>query len=119
VFAAVLLALVADFFPFSPSTMIIVYEKDLFDYRHGEPPEHLLTVLRALDVRYSPSTSFISSRRVNQISDPYVLRILINQAHIESQILAPTRREAQEILQHLRSGGQAWSHDKFAVRVFP
>ena len=35
--------------------MIIVYEKDLFDYRHGEPPEHLVTVLRALDVRYSPS----------------------------------------------------------------
>ena len=99
--------------------MIIVYEKDLFDYRHGEPPEHLLTVLRALDVRYSPSPPLINSRRVNQVSDPYVLRILINQARIETQILAPTRREAQEILQNLRGGGQAWSQDKFAVRVFP
>jgi len=99
--------------------MIIVYEKDLFDYRHGEPPEHLLTVLRALDVRHSPS---LSTRKLtsckNQISDPHVLRILINQARIESQILAPTRREAQEILQRLRGGGQAWSHDRFAVRVF-
>lgn len=96
-----------------------MYEKDLFDYRHGEPPEHLLTVLRALDVRYSPSLPLINSRLVNQISDPYVLRILINQARIESQILAPTRREAQEILQNLRGGGHAWSQDKFAVRVFP
>lgn len=28
----------------------MIYEKDLFDYRNGEPPEHFLTVLRALDV---------------------------------------------------------------------
>jgi hypothetical protein len=98
--------------------MIIVYEKDLFDYRHGEPPENFLTVLRALDVRYSPSPSHIYSYYQKQISDPYVLRILINQARIESQILAPTRREAQEILQRLR-GGRAWSLDKFAVQVFP
>ncbi|KAF8157852.1 hypothetical protein B0H34DRAFT_706410 [Crassisporium funariophilum] len=86
----------------SPQTLIVIYEKDLFDYRHGEPPEHLLTVLRALD-----------------IADPYVLRILINQAHIETQILAPTRREAQVTLQGLRGGGSAWSLDRFSVRVFP
>ncbi|KAF9523413.1 hypothetical protein CPB83DRAFT_690784 [Crepidotus variabilis] len=81
--------------------LIVIYEKDNFDYRHGEPPEHILTVLRALD-----------------ISDPYVLRILINQARIESQILAPTRREGEASLRTLR-GGSAWTLDKFAVRVYP
>jgi len=30
--------------------MILIYEKDLFDYRQGEPPENYLTALRALDV---------------------------------------------------------------------
>jgi hypothetical protein len=29
----------------------MIYEKDLFEYRNGEPPENYLTVLRALDVR--------------------------------------------------------------------
>ena len=47
-----------------------------------------------------------------------MLRILINQAHIESQILAPTRREGQQMLMALR-GGNAWTLDKFTVRVFP
>ncbi|KAF9564177.1 P-loop containing nucleoside triphosphate hydrolase protein [Agrocybe pediades] len=84
-------------------TLIIIYEKDLFDFSRGEPRQGLLTVLRALE-----------------INDDYVLRILINQAHIESQILAPTRREAEGILRHdLRGGGQAFTLDKMAVRVFP
>ncbi|KAF9483584.1 P-loop containing nucleoside triphosphate hydrolase protein [Pholiota conissans] len=82
-------------------TIIIIFEKDLFDYRHGEPRENILTVLRALD-----------------ISDPHVLRILINQAHIEGQVLADTRKEAEEILKSTR-GGSAWSLDGFSVRVFP
>ena len=30
---------------------ILIYEKDMFDYRAGEPPEDKLTVLRALEVR--------------------------------------------------------------------
>ena len=34
----------------SGQLLIVIYEKDLFDYRSGEPPEHFLTVLRALDV---------------------------------------------------------------------
>jgi hypothetical protein len=29
---------------------IIISERDLFDFRSGEPPEKYLTVLRALDV---------------------------------------------------------------------
>ena len=30
---------------------IIISERDLFDYSSGEPPDHVLTVLRALEVR--------------------------------------------------------------------
>ena len=30
--------------------LIIIYEKDMFDYSSGEPPENMLTVLRALEV---------------------------------------------------------------------
>ncbi|CAA7262794.1 unnamed protein product [Cyclocybe aegerita] len=81
--------------------LILIYEKDLFDYRHGEPPQEFLTVLRALE-----------------ISDPYVTRILINQMHIESQVLAHTRKEGQQLLERLR-GGSAWTLDNFNVRVYP
>jgi hypothetical protein len=35
---------------FSGQLLIVIYEKDLFDYRKGEPPDNFLTVLRALDV---------------------------------------------------------------------
>ncbi|KAI0916775.1 hypothetical protein AcW1_007861 [Taiwanofungus camphoratus] len=82
--------------------MIVITEVDLFDYSRGEPPEQYLTVLRAL-----------------QISDPFVLRILINQAHIESTFLAPTRAEADRILLEVGRGGVAWSGDLFRVQRFP
>lgn len=32
--------------------LIFTFEKDMFDYSRGEPPENLLTVLRALEVRH-------------------------------------------------------------------
>ncbi|THV05189.1 P-loop containing nucleoside triphosphate hydrolase protein [Dendrothele bispora CBS 962.96] len=80
---------------------IIIYEKDMFDYSHGEPAPELPTVLRALD-----------------IADPYVLRILINQRQIERMFLGHTRREAENIL--ARAGhGIAWTADWFTVRRFP
>lgn len=56
---------------------------------------------------------------LRQINDPWVLRILINQAHIERQILADKRWEAEKTLKALRGGGNAWSLDGFGVRVFP
>ncbi|KAI6129762.1 hypothetical protein EDD16DRAFT_1689974 [Pisolithus croceorrhizus] len=56
---------------------IIISERDEFDYSSGEPPANVLTVLRALE-----------------ISDPYVLRILINQSNIERTVLAPNRKAA-------------------------
>jgi hypothetical protein len=34
----------------SHRTNIVVAEPDLFNYQAGEPPSHLLTVLRVLDV---------------------------------------------------------------------
>ncbi len=34
----------------SPNLLIFVAPKDIFDYSGGEPPAHMLTVLRALDV---------------------------------------------------------------------
>jgi hypothetical protein len=40
----------ADALIISTHTVIVIYEKDLFDYRQGEPPEELLTVLRSLEV---------------------------------------------------------------------
>ncbi|KAH9926088.1 P-loop containing nucleoside triphosphate hydrolase protein [Amylocystis lapponica] len=72
---------------------IVISEVDLFDYSAGEPPESFLTVLRALNV-----------------SDAYVLRILINQARIESTFLAPSP---------VGRGGVAWSADSFRVQRFP
>ncbi|PFH51262.1 hypothetical protein AMATHDRAFT_59575 [Amanita thiersii Skay4041] len=80
---------------------IIIHERDLFDYHSGEPPENVLTVLRALE-----------------ISDPHVLRILINVAHIERILLADTRKEGDFKLRELR-GGTAWTNDGFLVRVYP
>ncbi|PIL22905.1 hypothetical protein GSI_15601 [Ganoderma sinense ZZ0214-1] len=80
---------------------IIISEVDLFDYSEGEPPERYLTVLRALEV-----------------SDPYVLRQLINTAHIENQLLAPTRREADQLLLSLNGGGVALAADLYRVVRF-
>ena len=37
---------------FSTGILIIIFEKDMFDYKSGEPPENYLTVLRALEVRF-------------------------------------------------------------------
>jgi hypothetical protein len=36
----------------STGILIIIFEKDMFDYKSGEPPENYLTVLRALEVRF-------------------------------------------------------------------
>ncbi|KAF8879889.1 P-loop containing nucleoside triphosphate hydrolase protein [Gymnopilus junonius] len=80
---------------------ILVHQKDLFDYRSGEPPEDYLTVLRALN-----------------ITDPHVARIMINQQHIESRVLAHRRSEAQQMLKRI-GGGSAWSLDRMSIQVFP
>ncbi|KAI0755297.1 P-loop containing nucleoside triphosphate hydrolase protein [Daedaleopsis nitida] len=80
---------------------IIISEVDLFDFSEGEPPQNYLTVLRAIEV-----------------SDEYVLRQLVNNAHIESVLLAPTRAEADRMLMSLGTGGQAMSGDFYRVVRF-
>ena len=52
---------------------------------------------------------------ISQISDPYVLRQLVNTASIESILLAPTRREADDMLMALGSGGSAMAADLYRV----
>ncbi|KAG6919643.1 hypothetical protein DXG01_003507 [Tephrocybe rancida] len=82
--------------------LIIINSHDMFDYSRGEPPEQYLTVLRALE-----------------ISDPYVLRVLINIAKIERVLLTRTRPEAEQMLRAIR-GGVAWTSETcLNVRVFP
>jgi hypothetical protein len=55
---------------------------------------------------------------VSQISDPFVLRTLVNTAAIERTMLFDTRAEAAEVLGSLRNGGQAHTRDGFQVRNF-
>ncbi|KAH9936685.1 P-loop containing nucleoside triphosphate hydrolase protein [Fomitopsis serialis] len=81
---------------------IIISEVDLFDYSHGEPPPDILTVLRVLDV-----------------SDQYVLRVMINSASIESTYVARTRAQLDNILLGTGRGGFGWSADLYTVRRFP
>ncbi|KAI0700048.1 P-loop containing nucleoside triphosphate hydrolase protein [Cerioporus squamosus] len=80
---------------------IIIAEVDLFDFSEGEPPQGYLTILRALEV-----------------SNDYVLRQLVNTAHIESTLLAPTRAEADQMLMSLGTGGQAMAADLYRVVRF-
>ncbi|KAJ6508480.1 hypothetical protein C8R45DRAFT_816363 [Mycena sanguinolenta] len=85
----------------NPNISIHKFQPDLFDYSRGEPPADVLTVLRALE-----------------ISDPHVLRIMINKAGIEARVLAHKRVDAGPILAKMRSG-TAWTLDKFTVTRYP
>ncbi|KAI0061628.1 P-loop containing nucleoside triphosphate hydrolase protein [Artomyces pyxidatus] len=86
----------------NPGINIFVSEVDLFDYREGELDQRYFTVLRAIEV-----------------SDEYVLRILINQANIERTLLARTRKEADEQLKEIRGGGVGVAADMYRVRRYP
>ncbi len=66
-----------------------------------------------------PYTSSVSHSRYSQISDPFVLRILINQARIEKMFLAKTRREGEDMLRSYGRAGTAWTADGFLLRRFP
>ena len=96
---------------------IIVSSGELFDYAHGEPPVQYLTALRLLKV------SFLSFIRVfetmywssSQISEPWVTRILIDHCNVERVLMAPTRKEAENILKET-SDGVALSAEGFKLR---
>ncbi|KAG2155901.1 P-loop containing nucleoside triphosphate hydrolase protein [Suillus bovinus] len=80
---------------------IIISERDLFDFSAGEPPDYIPTVLRVLE-----------------ITDPYVLRLLINQANIERTVVAPKRLDADNILKRMNGGGVAWAADYMRVHRY-
>ncbi|KAH9049872.1 P-loop containing nucleoside triphosphate hydrolase protein [Lactarius hengduanensis] len=85
----------------NPNTSVFVSEVDLFEYRDGEPDPKYPTVLRVIDV-----------------TDEFVLRILINQAKIERTLLAPTRKAADDLLSGLNGGGQCLTADLWRVQRF-
>ncbi|EKM51961.1 uncharacterized protein PHACADRAFT_102496 [Phanerochaete carnosa HHB-10118-sp] len=79
---------------------IIISEVDLFDYSRGEPAQGFMTVLRALD-----------------ISNEWVLRLLINAFSIESILIAETRKDADDRLRDL-GHGVAWTSDAYTVERY-
>ncbi|TFY72836.1 hypothetical protein EVG20_g177 [Dentipellis fragilis] len=82
---------------------VLVAAVDLFDYSRGEPPENCLTVLRAIEV-----------------SDPWVLRLLINQAKIESTMIAQTRADADAMALSVQGGGVCFAEkDQYRVVRYP
>jgi hypothetical protein len=55
---------------------------------------------------------------ISQVSEEFVLRILINQAKIERTLLAPTRSAADELLRGIHAGGQCLTADLWRVQRF-
>ena len=53
------------------------------------------------------------------MSDPYVLRQLVNSTHMESTLLASNRAEADQMLMSLGTGGMAMAGDFYRVVRFP
>lgn len=81
-------------------TGVIYSQPDMFDYRAGEAPEPLLTVLRVLEIQ-----------------DEWVVRILINSNQVEKTVLANTRLEAEDILRsHPRYN--VWTANGLRVQRF-
>ncbi|KAI0789611.1 P-loop containing nucleoside triphosphate hydrolase protein [Abortiporus biennis] len=80
---------------------IFITDVDLFDYSSGEPPAEYRTVLRVLD-----------------ITQPFVLRVLINQTAMERTFVAKTRQEADRLLMDYGQGGVAWTADLYRVTRF-
>ncbi len=78
----------------------------------------MLTVLRALEVRLQELNILFITDQIRQIPDPYVLRILINQAMIERVFLARKYKDADEMCKSSRQGGVAWTADGLRVNVF-
>lgn len=89
----------------------------MFDFSAGEPPNHIPTVLRVLEVSLQRPHYYLSNSAI-QITDPYVLRLLINQANIERTVVAPKRLDADNILKRMNGGGVAWAADFMRVHRY-
>ncbi len=55
---------------------------------------------------------------ISQVSNEFVVRILINQVKIERTLLAPTRKTADELLSNMTGGGQCLTADLWRVHRF-
>ena len=93
----------------------------MFDYSEGEPPQEYLTVLRAIEVRmWCRLLNHLNHNTSSfQVTDDYVLRQMITNMRIEATMLAPTRKEADQMLIAHGRGGQAVTADLFRVTRFP
>ena len=102
----------------SPNINVIVSEVDLFDYSSGEPAPQYRTVLRVIDVSLTPTLALILDIQYppSQVSNEFVLRILINQAKIERMLLAPTRSAADDLLRSVNGGRQCLTADLWRVQ---
>jgi hypothetical protein len=97
---------------------IIVSSGELFDYAHGEPPVQYLTALRLLKVSFLPFIRPFENDALNlvsQISEPWVTRILIDHCNVERVLMAPTRKQAENMLIEI-SDGVALSAEGFKLR---
>jgi structural maintenance of chromosomes protein 6 len=74
-----------------------VAQPDIFDYSAGEPPAHVMTVLRALDVRIKIVLRFTALIHP-QIDNEWAKRLLINSNKIERLLLADNRGHAERLL---------------------
>lgn len=55
---------------------------------------------------------------ISQVSNEFILRILINQAKIERTLLAPTRSRADELLRGIHGGGLCLTADLWRVNRY-
>ena len=82
------------------SSMIFTGNDELFDFSEGEPPSHVLTVLRALE-----------------FDDEVVKRQLIISHNIERAALVERRPEGDALMrQRIQNVQQAYSADLFTIR---
>lgn len=88
---------------------IIVSQRDIFDYRHGEPPGKFPTILRVLEVSRLEKTGSVKLNPSSKVSDPFVVRILINSSRIESTFIASTRQAGEAILREYGQAGVAFT----------
>jgi hypothetical protein len=96
---------------------IIVAQPDIFDYGVGEPPAHVITVLRALDVHITSMVVWSASLIHSQVDNEWVKRLLINHSQIERLLLADIREHAERLLNDYACF-TIWTADGLRVQRF-
>jgi len=95
-----------------------VAQPDIFDYSAGEPPAHVMTVLRALDVRIMSMMVVRSALLIHsQVDNEWVKRLLINHSKVERLLLADNREHAERLLNDY-ARFTIWTADGLRVQRF-